>query len=98
MAVDYEDWLQWELWPLDVAVLLLHGIDPDSEQGELCKRRFKSDKIPEDEIQRRVKATFRKVDNAICAYKLPYNRGNGVGPLVFLQWAKSKGFALPEKL
>jgi hypothetical protein len=100
MAVDYEDWLQWALWPLDVAVLLLHGIDPDSEQGELLKKLCKSNTKPRPKIAREVKATFHKADSAIRGGKLSYHSGRGVElePLVLLQWAKSKDLALPEKL
>jgi hypothetical protein len=97
MAVDYEDWLQYELWALDIAVLLLHEIEPNSEEGELLKKLCESNIKPGPKIAREVKTTFLKVNSAICAGKLPY-WGSSVEPLVFLQWAKSKNFALPEKL
>jgi hypothetical protein len=80
--------------------LLLHGIDPDSEKGELLKKLLKSNIKPRPKIAREVKATFNKVDSTIRGGKLSYHSGSGVElePLVFLQWAKSKGFVLPEKL
>jgi hypothetical protein len=97
MAVDYDDWLQWELWSLETAVLLLHGVDPDTAEGEALKKLCKSNIKPRPKIAREVKATFYKANSAIRVGNLPHWGGH-VAPLVFLRWAKGKNFALPENL
>jgi hypothetical protein len=98
VSVDYGDWLQWELWSLDEAALLLCGIDPDSKRASLLKEAFKRDTEPEDERDREVCRTYCKALSAIDAGKLSYHLDCAVEPHVFLRWARKQRFSLPEEL
>jgi hypothetical protein len=95
--VGYGWWLQYALWPLDDAVLLLCEIDPKAERASLLKEAFKRDTEPNDEGDREVYATYRKAESAIHASVLVCE-DNEVRPLEFLRWARRHRFPLPEEL
>jgi hypothetical protein len=97
MSVDYEGELQYELWPLDKAVLLLCGINPNSKRASLLKESFETDTAPRGERGREVCTTYHRALSAIRAGVLVCENGE-VRPLDFLRWARRRHFPLPEEL
>jgi hypothetical protein len=95
--VGYGWWLQYALWPLDDAVLLLCEIDPKAERASLLKEAFKRDTEPNDERDTEVYATYRKAESAIHASVLVCEDGE-VRPLDFPRWARRHHLPLPEDL
>lgn len=96
MTVDYGWWLQYDLWPLDEAVLLLCEIDPRAERASLLKKAFRRDTAPEEEGDREAYMTYRKAESGLDAGKLPYHHGSTVEPHVFLRWAERKASRYPK--
>jgi hypothetical protein len=99
VSVDYGWWLQYALWSLDDAVLLLYGIAPKSKRAAFLKESLSSGTEPRGKRDREVYATYRKAQRAIDARVLPYQFDNkGVEPHVFLRWAEGNDFPMPEGL
>jgi hypothetical protein len=99
VSVNYGWWLQYALWSLDDAVLLLYGIAPKSKRAAFLKKSLSSGTEPRGKRDREVYATYHKAQRAIDARVLPYQFDNkGVEPHVFLRWAEDNDFPMPEGL
>jgi hypothetical protein len=107
--VDYEYWLLLDEWEEDDAVLLLHGIDPRSNEGEELKNlmpylRYSTSITDEGILQ--VRNVYELMRNSIRAGKLGrpvfgrFSRFKDahIEPLEFLRWAKAKARPLPPEI
>ena len=99
MAVDYGWWLQYALWSLDDAVLLLYGIAPKSKRATFLKKSLGSRTEPRGKRDREVYATYHKAQVAIDAKDLPYQFDNrGVEPHVFFAVGGGQGLSNARRI
>jgi hypothetical protein len=96
---DYKLWLDRPIWTLEEAVALLVNLDPKCIRKWLNSRIFDDPKLEEYTDKLKTAELCRIYDEKDDAPgMLLEKRFAGVKPTVFVQWAKTKGYTIPDEL